>query len=191
MNPLRAIIRRFDDWLSRREGVGPFTDDPQVVLRLQVAPTSHVLLLPVQTIPDGAKALWLHYWNERMPAIPAGGPDLAYGLKLQRMAITSFRSIARHVLETPSLQDIQAVGGVTVHISLKEADGGRAMFEHFGFTIMPYHRPFGAFGEFWENFYTWWVIWTYNPASVRHRRIWNLQRTEFWMTKEKFLDRYG
>jgi len=191
MDLLRPVIRRFDDWLSRREGVVPFTDDPQVVLRLQVAPTSHALVLPEQTLPAGAKALWLHIWNERMPVIPEGGPDLAYGLKLQRLTIASFKSIARHVLQTPSLHDIQAVGGVTVHISLKETDGGRAMLERLGFIILPYHRPFGAFGEFWENFYTWWLIWTYNPASVRHRSIWGLQRAEFWMAKEKFLERYG
>jgi hypothetical protein len=28
------------------------------------------------------------------------------------------------------------------------------MLEHLGFIVIPYHRPFGAFGEFWENFLT-------------------------------------
>jgi hypothetical protein len=74
---------------------------------------------------------------------------------------------------------------------LKEIDGGRAMLEHLGFTVLPYHRPFGAFGEFWENFHTWWLMWTFNPASLKHRSLWHLQRTEFWMTKNKFLEKYG
>ena len=126
-----------------------------------------------------------------MPAIPDTGPDLAYGIKLHKLMMASAKSIARHIRETPSLQDIQVIGGVTAHASLKKADGGRVMLEHFGFTIMPYPRNLGAFGEFWENFYTWWVMWTYNPATIRHRNIWNLQRIEFWMTKERFLEKYG
>jgi len=191
MDPLRAVIRHFDDWLSRREGVTPFTDDPDVILRVQVSFTPHALILPDRTIPAGAETLLLHAWNERMPVIPAEGPDFAYGFKLHQLTIASINAVARHIMITPSLQNIQAIGGVTVHISLKEADGGRVMLERLGFTVMLYQRPFGAFGEFWENFYTWWLMWTFNPASTRHRRLWILQRTEFWMTSERFLEKYG
>lgn len=193
MDPLRAIIRRFDAWLSHVEGVEPFTGDPNCVIRLQVASTSHALTLPKTTIPPDASVLLLHAWNERMPAISSDGPDLAYGLQFQRLMLASFKSVARHILANPALQRVQAVGGVTAHVSLKEADGGRVMLEHFGFTVMPYHRHrlLGAFGEFWENFYTWWLMWTFNPPSTRHRKLWDLQRTEFWMTKDEFLKRYG
>lgn len=191
MNPLRFVIRRFDAWLSRVEGVEPFTDDPNCIMRLQVSYLNYALILPSATIPSGGKALLLHVWNERAPDIPIEGPNLAYGLKLQRLMITSLKLVAQHILVTPSLQDVQTVGGVTAHISLKEANGGRAMLEQLGFTVMPYHRPFGAFGEFWENFYTWWLMWTYNPASTQHRKLWHLQRTEFWMTEDEFLKRYG
>lgn len=191
MDPLRALIRCFDTWLSHVEGVEPFTNDPNCIIRLQVASVTHALTLPGATIPRGANALLLHAWNERMPAIPPYGPDLAYGLRFQRLMLASFNLVARHILANPALQRVQAVGGVTAHISLKEVDGGRAMLEQLGFTVMPYHRPFGKFGEFWENFYTWWLMWTFNPLSTRHRKLWDLQRTEFWMTKEDFLKRYG
>jgi hypothetical protein len=65
------------------------------------------------------------------------------------------------------------------------------MLEHLGFTVMPYHRPFGAFGEFWENFYTWWLMWTFNPASTRHRKLLGFTTDGIWMTKEEFLKKYG
>ena len=191
MDVLRAIIRRLDDWLSRREGVIPFTDNPRVILRLQVGRASHELHLPEATIPIGSKVLYLHAWNERMPRIPPEGADLTYAVQLHRLQIHSLKAVAKHILAESYLQDIQAISGVTAHISWKEADGGRAMMEGFGFTILPYHRPFGAFGEFWENFYAWWLMWTYNPASVRYRKMRNLQRAEFWMTKVRFLERYG
>jgi hypothetical protein len=193
MEPLRAIIRRFDTWLSHVEGVEPFTDDPNCIIRLQVASATHSLTLPEATIPCGANVLLLHTWNERMPVIPPDGPDLAYGLRFQRLMLASFELVARHILANSTLQSVQAVGGVTAHIPLKEADGGRTMLEQLGFTSMPYHRHhfWGAFGEFWENFYTWWLMWTFNPISTRHRKLWDLQRTEFWMTKKAFLKRYS
>lgn len=190
MHPLRVLIRRFDGWLSRIEGVEPFTDDPRVILRLQAGRAGRELCLPGGTVPRGADVLLIHAWNERMPPIPAEGPDLAYAVRFRRMTVASLKLIARHISSTPQLHAVQAVGGVTAHISLEQARGGRAMLEHLGFTLMPYHRPFGAFGEFWENFYTWWLMWTFNPASLRHRKMRGLQRGEFWMRKENFLERY-
>jgi hypothetical protein len=191
MDVVRAFIRRFDGWLSRIEGVEPFTDDPRCIMRIQVSRAKHDLILPDRVIPRGADVLLLHAWNERMPRIPSDGPDLAYAVRYRQRSIASLKLIARHIASTPSLQEVQAVGGVTAHISLEHARGGRAMLEHLGFTLMPYHRPFGAFGEFWENFYTWWLMWTFNPASTRHRKLWRLQRTEFWMAKDRFLEKYG
>jgi hypothetical protein len=191
MDALRGIIRRFDDWLSARAGVAPFTDDPRVILRVQTGKAAHDLELPDGTICAGAKVLLIHLWNERMPLIPDGGADLAYGIKLQRLTINSYRAIARHLQAEPGLRDVQAVGGVSALASLREGDGGRAMFEQMGFMVLPYQQPMGAFGEFWENFYAWWLMWTYNPGSVRHRPLWRLQRTEFWMTQEAFLQKYG
>src|ERR1700690_3323842 len=41
MNLLRLIIRRFDNWLSQVEGVEPFTDDPQCILRIQIGHINH------------------------------------------------------------------------------------------------------------------------------------------------------
>jgi hypothetical protein len=191
MNLLRLIIRRFDNWLSHVEGVEPFTDDPQCILRIQIARVNHPITFPDRTIPSGSKALIIHFWNERMPVILDQGADLSYGLKLQRMAAHSLKLVAGHLQDHPTLNDVRVIGGITMFVSSDTGDGGRASFQHFGFTIFPYPRSGGAFGEFWENFYGWWLIWTYNPVSARSRRMLEMRRTEFWMTREKFLERFG
>jgi hypothetical protein len=191
MNALRFIIRRFDDWLSHIEGVEPFTDDPGVILRLQNGRADWDTPLPEGKISKGSSVLFLHLWNERIPSIPTQGPDLGWARHTERMAIHSFKAVARHVEETPALLRTHAIGGIIAQIQLEGSNGGRIMLERLGFTIFPYHRPAGAFGEFWENFYTWWLMWTYNPASMRHRQLWELQRAEFWMTREKFLGLYA
>jgi len=191
MNLLRLIIRRFDNWLSHVEGVEPFTDDPRCVLRIQIVQLDRDISFPNQTVHAGSKALSIHFWNEHMPLIPDEGPDLAYGLNLQRRIVYSLKLIAKHMQEHSSLNDIQIIGGITTFVSREEADGGRKSFEHMDFTIFLHHRPLGAFGEFWENFYGWWVMWTYNPVSSRYRKMLKMQHTEFWMTREKFLEKFG
>ena len=103
----------------------------------------------------------------------------------------SLRLIAQYIQADSTCSEIQAVGGITAHVVLGRPDGGKVMLEHLGFLVIPYHRPLGAFGEFWENFYTWWVMWTFNPASTRRRSMFDLQRTEFWMSRQAFLERYG
>lgn len=59
-----------------------------------------------------------------------------------------------------------------------------------GFMVLPYHSPLGRFGEFWENFYTWMIIWAFNAASLRHRHLHRLRRSEVWMSVDEFLRRY-
>ncbi len=191
MNLLRLIIRRFDNWLSQVEGVEPFTDDPQCILRTQIGYVNHDITFPGQVIRSDSSALFIHFWNEHMPVIPDEGADLSYGLKLQRLAIYSMMLVAKHIQSNPPLNDVQVIGGITTFISDEAADGGRASFQHLGFTIFPYQRSTGAFGEFWENFYGWWLMWTYNPVSARYRKMLDMQRTEFWMTRGKFLERFG
>lgn len=191
MHPLRLIIQRFDNWLSRQYRIYAFNGEEGIILRVQEGYLSHDLILPDGVIVRGKPALFLHLWNERIPPIPAAGPDLAYALRLQRSLLFSLRSVAQYLIHVPPLQNVEMVGGISAHTTLQRTGGGRTLLEHLGFTVFPYHRPLGAFGEFWENLYTWWLMWAFNPASVRHRPFWRLQRLEFWMTREAFLERYG
>jgi hypothetical protein len=56
---------------------------------------------------------------------------------------------------------------------------------------VPCRSPLGAFGDFWENLYTWWVMWAYHQVSVRHRQFFRLRRVEAWMPAEAFIQRFG
>ena len=191
MNLLRATILRFDDWLSRTDGVIHFEDEPRIILRIQRAAASREIPLPDHGVPRGSPVLLVHLWNERMPAIASQGADLGWALGFKRRLLYSFGALALHMQRTVSMNDIHGVGGVIAHIHADIPDGGRLLLERLGFTILPYHRPAGAFGEFWENFYTWVLIWAYNPGSLRSHALPGLQRNEFWTTRERFLERFG
>ncbi len=190
VNLLRWTIRAFDDWLGRLEGVEPFTYDPGVILRVQEGAVGWDVPLVERTIPRGSAVLFVHLWNDRIPRIPASGPDLRWAVAMQRHLIYSFGCLGRYLAGSSRLDALAAVGGTIAQVQLHGPDGGRLFLEHMGFEIFPYHRPAGAFGEFWENFYTWWLMWAYNPAGLTPPRFLRLRRNEFWMTAEAFRRRF-
>ena len=133
----------------------------------------------------------LHLWNEHLPLVPPEGADLACATRTARLWAHSLRLAARHVQKDPRLADARAIVGATALLDPDGQAGSVKLMQRLGFTVLPYHSPLGRFGEFWENFYSWWILWTYNPASLRHRRLFHLHRAEIWMAKDEFLSRYG
>ena len=188
---MRSLIRGFDGFLRGRYGVFEFSDDPACLLRLQDSRTDHDLFLPQGSFPSGTRAVLLHLWNEHTPRLPDGGADLVYARRLRRDLIRSFQSVARYLQTAEAFRSAELIGGVTVLAPLGAADGGTSMLRGMGFSVLPYHNPLGRFGEFWENFYTWGLMWTFNPSSLRWQSLWRLKRSEFWTPFQDFIKRYG
>lgn len=188
---MKSIIRLFDRFLRRAQGIFEFWDDPDCMFRARIARAPHTIHLPKGRVPAGAKVLEMHLWNEHVPHIPPGGPSLALAVQGRRMMVSSLRRLASEIQQNPSLADVQAVGAVTVLFTLGDGSGGEKLLTRLGFTTSPYHSPLRWFGEFWENLYTWSLMWAYNAASLRHRRLLSLHRTEVWIERDEFLHRYG
>jgi hypothetical protein len=188
---VRALIRHFDAFLARQQGLLNFTDDPDCLLRLQNAVASHRLRLPRQVVEPGEPVLLIHLWSEQIPPVSPAGPDLAWAKSIQRAFLKSLQAVAEYMQDEPRLANIRAVGGVTILMFAGNRRNGARFMERLGFTVMPYANPLGRFGEFWENFYTWVLIWTYNPASLRSRKLFRMRRSEIWISAEDFLARFG
>jgi len=107
------------------------------------------------------------------------------------MFLASLRVVARQLREDPGLAAVQAVSGATVLIQSTNGLERNRLMQRLGFTVFPARNPLGRFGQFWENAYTWAVMWTFSPASLRDRRLRDMRRDEFWMTRNKFLERFG
>ncbi len=185
---MKRLIRCFDRFLRRCLGVFEFCDDPDSLLRVRRTSAPHPIVLPHRHIPAGAPILELHLWNEHIPPLPPGGPDLSWAVQTQRQLKASFRALARQVKSDPRLAGVEAVGGVSV---LPFIGDNTRFFERLGFVVCPYHNPLGRFGEFWENLYTWAIMWTFNPPTLQGRSLLRLRRSEIWMTTEELLGRYG
>lgn len=188
---MRALIRCLDALLRTVYGVFMFCEDPNCVLRLQLKEVHHSLSLSGGQVNKGEPVLMLHLWNEHLPPLPPTGPTLAWAVRFQRLLVKSFQAVAQQVCLDPRLVGIRAVGGVFALLPSGENSSGVQLMQRLGFRVFPYHNPLGRFGEFWENLYSWLLIWTYNPASLRSHRLLRLQRSEIWMSKDEFLSRYS
>lgn len=188
---MHTLIRSFDALLRWAYGVFEFCDDKTCLLRLQVTGAPHPLHLDGQVVDTDEPVLQLHLWNEHVPPLPTAGPDLAWAAQMHRLFVRSLHAVARQMRSDPRLARVRAVGGVTALFSPVEYRGGKRLMQRLGFTVMPYHRPLGGFGEFWENFYSWWIMWTFNAVSLHRRRLIHMRRAEIWMLAGEFLRRYG
>ena len=188
---MRAAVKLIDRLLRINGGLFEFSQEPGVILRVQLRRQKYPVTIGNQTISKGDLVIAIHLWNERVPKIPEAGADLKWALNLRRSLISSFKGVAKLIMEDPRCLDARAVAGVSALFSSTEHIGGMQMIQRMGFTVLPYHRPLGRFGEFWENLFSWWLMWTYNTNSLNSRKFWRLKRTEIWMTREEFLTRYG
>jgi hypothetical protein len=188
---MRVAVRWIDSLLRKSQGVYEFTDDPDCILRIQVKRATHAVTIGRENILKGDVVLAVHAWNERMPKVPGEGPTLEWALSLRRQLIHSFRKVAQEMCQNHQYTHFQAICGESSLFSFTDHIGGTRMMQHLGFTVLPYHRPLGRFGEFWENLFSWWMMWTYNDASLHSRAFWRMERTEIWMTAAEFIRRYG
>jgi hypothetical protein len=188
---MRFLIRSLDGLLRRLRGIFAYWDHPQCMFRVRLSRADQPLPVPGGTVPAGARVLELHFWNEHMPRIPPEGMTLTQAARMHRMLIQSLRVLAGQISSEPRFRGVRAVGGVTVLVVAGGTSGAEKLLERLGFRLTPYRSPLGLFGEFWENAYTWALMWAYNRASLKGRRLLELERTEIWMSVTDFLERYG
>lgn len=188
---MKRVIRGFDRFLRWALGVFEFCNGPECLLRVRRVTLSHPVVLDGQVFPPGSVVIELHLWNEHLPPLPPAGPTLSWAVQTQRRLKNSFRALARQMPGDPRLADARLVAGITVLPLAGAHAGGVRLFEQLGFTILPYRNPLGRFGEFWENLYTWGIMWAFNAPTLAGRRLLGLRRSEVWMTTAELLRRYG
>jgi len=187
---VKRMIRAFDGFLRCQEAVFEFDDDPLGMLRGQFNSASRDLVISGRRIAAGSPVFQIHIWNEHIPSMPDAGPDLGWAARVYGRLIASFRKLAGRLKTDPAYAGIEAVIGETVLVQ-DDAGSINKLFLRLGFSVVPYRSPLGRFGEFWENFYSWWIIWAYNQASLRSHHLWKLRRSQIVIFREDFLRRYG
>lgn len=191
----RAMVYRFDLLLRGQRHVQEFTQDGGCILRIALTVCRKDIELSDGTkVQSGERICELHFWNERLPPMPREGPDLKWGLEFYRLAVRSLRRLAAHIAAEQGLEDIVALTG---EMALPGGDellplasaGSQMGFDVRNLTLEA--GQWGRFKHFWENIYSWALMWAFNPGSLRGKRFLRLQRYQFWISREMLLQRYG
>ena len=189
---LRALIRRFDAYLCRVYGVYEFTRDPECILRISKTTAAHAFNTHgITIIPAGEPVLEIHLWNEHMTPLCANESSMVWAGRTLRQFKYSLQLVVRQIGSDPNLAEVRGIAAVTSVLSSENNPDRPDFMQRLGFITEPYTPKLGAFGEFWENFYAWWIMWTYNPLSLRSRRLMGIHRTEMWMPIADLKQRYG
>jgi len=191
---LRAMVLGLEGLLRRQGGVREFTPDEECILRIAFTAYQKDFELSDGTrVRAGDRICELHLWNEHIPPMPLEGPDLRWGLRFYRLAVRSLRRLAAYIA-VDELQDIVALGG---QMAFLEKDGSPVLASvaaQLGFDIVNLTAQGGRwrrFTHFWENIFSWALMWAFNPASLRGKRFLRLQRYRLWMSRRTLLQRYG
>lgn len=189
----RWIVRRFDALLRRLLGVYEFTQDERCLLRLGRGRCRRpIRLADGTTLARGDPLLTIHLWNERLPPMPAGGADVAWVVRFLEAWACSLDLLAEYWRTRPELAACRALQGVFALPGKANRRAHERALHRLGFEIVYLRRtPWRRFTDFWENLYNWAILWAYNPASLRWRRLLELERCQLWMPRSRLLPAGG
>ncbi|MGQ9681788.1 MAG: YkoP family protein [Anaerolineae bacterium] len=191
----RGLMRGLDALLRRCLGVFEFTEEPGCVLRLSWlrCPTERALGNGTSLQPGDGLAN-IHLWNERLPVMPSDGADLRWARQALKSFSYSLRLLHDFLPSHPIGQQTRAVYGEIGFATQQDLDTAVPMLARLGFEPDPTESPPGIwsrFVRFWESLYAYLLIWTYNPASLQHKRRQDLRRCRLWMSLDTLRSRYG
>jgi hypothetical protein len=193
-NVPRAMVRGLDRLLQRQGRVQEFTQDEECILRIALTAYKKDFQLSDGTrVRAGDRICELHLWNEHIPPMPSDGPDLRWGLRFYRLAVKSLRSLAAYIA-AEELEDVVALGGQMAFLEKENPPVLATAAPQLGFDLVNLTAEGGRwlrFTHFWENIFSWALMWTFNPGSLRGKRFLRLQRYRLWMSRRTLLQRYG
>jgi hypothetical protein len=184
---IRAI-----DWILRRAyKVRPFCDDRACILRISPGRVRRALRLSDgASLRPGDPLVNIHLWNERLDDLGLDVPAAWGAVTLHRFRFSLGR-LAALLTDGGEWREVVAVCGELSFVTGLEK--ARRFFEPLGFDLFLVDQPGLKIWRpaFWDNLFASWLMWTFNPASLRGKRLGQLVRVEVWMSRDTLLRKYA
>ncbi len=190
----RWFVRMIDRALLRHYGIFTFSEAPECVLRLGRTHASQTVTLHDGTcVAQNDALLEMHFWNERLPVMDATGATPMWGLALARDIRASLFLLAEYLSRAPAFQSVRALHAEIRFLEASQFAQLRPFVESLGFDFTAETPPGPRFwkGAFWANLYSWWLMWTFSPGSLRGKRLFNMARCELWLSRAVLEGKYG
>ncbi len=189
----RAGVRALDLTLHRHYHVIAFTDDPACILKIAPTVSAHDIDLSDQThLARGESILELHFWNERLPALPRGGGTLHWGIDFAQRVRHSLGLLANYLPHEPRFDSIRALHGELGFLELNQFLEASMLVEHLGFDFRTGDAPGIRIWRyaFWQNLFSWWLMGTFNPASLQGKHFREMARGELWISRTTLMRKF-
>lgn len=186
----RAAVRTIEALLRRYYGVFEFTTDPRCIFRLSRSRSPRdVTLSDGVCIHKGDPLLVLHFRNEQLAAALGQDATLQTGLVLLRGLRHSLRLLADYLQRPDAPDEVRALYAEFGFVQSERAEQLQRMVSRVGFDFIPGERPGWNLTRraFWDEVYSWWMMWTFNPASLKGKSFAHMRRNEIWMSRARLM----
>ncbi len=196
--PAPAVLRRaigaLDAYLSQQNGVAPFSDDAKCILRIAVVPAPRRVRLSDGAVIERSDPIAdVHCWNERIPAMPKGGADLAWAQQASARLKYSLRLLARAMREDADLRLVKACRAKVNFVGLGCSNTSvTRIIERLGYEDVD--EGTGSLRtrlhDALENILIGALVWTHNPEALRREKLLR-ERRPVWCSRAKMLGLHG
>ena len=191
---LRRAIMALDARLSRQNGVVPFSNDKECILRIAlVSARCTVCLSDGAEIRTGDPIADVHCWNERIPPMSAGGADLAWAQKVSLRLRRSLELLAHAMATDPSLFAVKACRANVNFVGLGCSNRSvTRIIARLGYEdVDEGAKPIRVrFHETLENALIGALVWTHNPEALRREKIMR-ERRPVWSSRARMLNMHA
>lgn len=190
----RALVRGIDSLLRRTHGIYEYSQDPRCLLRISPIRSRWDLSLADGTrIAPGELLAVIHFWNERLPPMRPAGVDLQWARAFYRDVRPSLELLSEHLAATPRWHGVRALCGEATFMRSENMSAGLSLLSRIGLEVHPSDRGTASWQRLaaWgENLFSWLLMWTYNPASLRGRTPAAIERYWVWMSRRTLDEKY-
>lgn len=191
---LRRAITTLDGYLSRKNGVAAFSDDRDCILRIALVRARWTVRLSDGTVVEpGDTVADVHCWNERIPAMPAGGADLAWAQKASLRLRHSLRLLARAMAADPRLLPVKACRANVNFVGLGGSNASVSrIIARLGYEDVDEGEKALSLRlhEMLENVLIGALVWTHNPEALRREKMIR-ERRPVWSSRARMLSLHG
>ncbi len=190
---LRGAIKGLDDHLSRTQDVRTFSDDPACILRYALTTARFGFSLSDGTeVRTGDAVADIHCWNDRVPTMPKGGPDLVWARNTSAGLRRSLQLLARAMTVAPELRDVRACRARVNFVGAGGSNESVSRIIHrLGFEDVD-ERPFlrTRMHDAFENILIGMLVWAHNPEALRASKLIR-ERRPVWSSRTRLLRLHG
>jgi ceramide glucosyltransferase len=189
-----VAVKGIDSLLRLALGVREFSRDAGCLFRISLAHAAEETDLKDGThLQPGDELIELHYWNDHLPPIPRGGPDLAWGMSFHRGVVHSLHQLADFVQHEPRYDGVKAVHADFVVASANQLRFFSRMTRMLGLEFTEPEPPrnwAGRLHAWGDRMLRRLLAWTFNPNSLKHGAE-PPARRQLWISRQVLMMRYG